>query len=158
MAIRRDFILLSCLYAASAATQAMIFRLLLVLGIFAAVTSAAAQDEYERGRAVYISSCQWCHTVGPIDPAVELTKEGPHLNDLFGRIPGDLPDPIYSLAMVRFGKDNIWDEATLAAFIRDPVKVVPGTNMDRDGISKDEDIKALLTFLATFDKDGIEPR
>lgn len=91
-------------------------RRLFFLACFFNAASAAAQDELvARGEAVF-SLCEFCHIVGPVDPAESLKKEGPHLNDLFGRIPGDLPDPLYSLAMVNFGKEHIWDEATLTAF------------------------------------------
>jgi cytochrome c2 len=110
-----------------------------------------------RGKVVF-SSCEDCHAVGVVTDAIKLTKAGPHLNDLFGRKPGDLPDAIYSLAMTRFGKEHIWDEATLTAFLRDPRKVVDGSNMKFAGLKKDEDIKAVLAYLATFDKDGMDPK
>ena len=132
-----------------------ISRHLFILALFASTASAAAQDNLVALGGTVFSSCADCHIVGKVDPAINATKAGPHLNDLFGRKPGDLPEALYSLAMVRLGKEHIWDEATLTAFIRDPKKVVDGSNMKFEGLKKDEEIKALLAYLATFDKDGM---
>ncbi len=85
-------------------------------------------------------------------------KSGPHLNELFGRKPGSLPEYTYSLAMVEFGKDHVWDEATLTAFLRDPPSVLPGSTMKfTGGLKTDEQLRALLAYLASFDKDGMAP-
>ena len=98
--------------------------------------------------------CQVCHLVGE----TKLAKIGPHLNDLFGRRPGSLPDYEYSKAMVEFGKDKVWDEATLAAYFRDPAGVVPGNKMNFHGNKKSAEVQALLAYLATFDPEGIGPK
>ena len=58
-----------------------------------------------------------------------VVKKGPHLHNLFGRKPGSIPDFEYSEAMVTFGRDKVWDETTLAAFLRDPIGTVPGNKM-----------------------------
>jgi cytochrome c len=84
-------------------------------------------------------------------------KGGPHLNDLFGRRPGNLPDKKYSEELVAFGQDKVWDEATLTTFLHDPQGVVEGTKMAFLGLRKDEEIKAVLAYLATFDPDGMAP-
>ena len=49
------------------------------------------------------------------------------------------------------------DEATLATFLRDPKGLVVGTKMSFHGLKKDEELQALLTYLATFDKNGMGP-
>ena len=59
--------------------------------------------------------------------------------------------------MVEFGRDKVWDEATLTAFIRDPHSVVAGTKMDYSGDKNEKEAQALLAYLATFDPDGIAP-
>jgi cytochrome c len=80
------------------------------------------------------------------------------LNDLFGRKPGSLPNIKYSEALIAYGQDKVWDEATLTTFLRDPQGVVKGTKMAFLGLSKTSEIEALLAYLATFDKDGMAPR
>ena len=52
---------------------------------------------------------------------------GPQLNGLFGRHAGSTPDYQYSHAMRTSG--IVWNDQTLAAFLRDPEKTVPGTKM-----------------------------
>ena len=100
--------------------------------------------------------CQTCHVVGA---PTKFVKSGPHLNDLFGRKPGSLPDyKKYSEALVAFGQDKVWDEATLTTFLHDPQGVVKGTKMAFFGLQTDEEIKAVLAYLATFDPDGMAPK
>jgi cytochrome c len=60
--------------------------------------------------------------------------------------------------MVEFGQDKVWDEATLTTFLHDPRGVVVGTKMAFPGLKKDEEIKAVLAYLATFDSDGMAPK
>jgi cytochrome c len=72
--------------------------------------------------------------------------------------PGSLPDIKYSKALVAFGQDKVWDEATLTIFLRDPQGVVKGTKMAFFGLQKDEEIKAVIAYLATFDKGGMAPK
>ena len=88
--------------------------------------------------------CASCHQVGPNARA----GFGPHLNGLFGRRAGSTPDFAYSAAMRR--ADIVWDERTLAHFLHDPSKAVPGTNMRFWGIGDDRQIAALLAYLRTF--------
>ena len=139
-------------------------RYLLALALLASAAPAAAQDKDKQvviGELVFFS-CQHCHFVGDAEPEPPGTHDregrhfGPHLNDLFGRRPGSLPDYEYSEAMVAFGRDKVWDEATLTAFLRDPRGVVAGTTMNYPGNKKDEELQALLAYLATFDPDGYD--
>ena len=100
--------------------------------------------------------CKNCHLVGA---PTKFVKSAPPLNGLFGRKPGGLPDfKKYSAALVAFGQDKVWDEATLTIFLRDPQGVVKGTKMAFFGLKKDEEIKAVLAYLATFDPDGPAPQ
>ena len=132
----------------------MALRKLIVFAFLAGAPSAAADDgQLVLGETVF-GTCQTCHFVGEPKPA----RFAPHLNELFGRRPGTLSGHIFSKAMYDFGKDHIWDEATLTAFLRDPSGTIPGSNMKFSGIKKDEEIKALLLYLATFDPDGMAPK
>ena len=138
-------------------------RCLIGFALFASATAATAQDKHDPvviGELVFFA-CQHCHFVGDekLDPARVRSREGrhfgPHLNDLFGRRPGSLPDYEYSDAMVAFGRDKVWDEATLTTFLHDPRGVVAGTTMNYAGNKKAEELQGLIAYLATFDSDGM---
>jgi cytochrome c len=92
--------------------------------------------------------CASCHQVG----ANARAGFGPQLNGLFGRRAGSTPDFVYSDAMKASG--IVWDERSLAAFVRDPHKVVPETKMRFWGIGDENQIKALLAYLRTFQQAG----
>jgi cytochrome c len=132
----------------------MALRRLILFAVLTGATSAAADDgQLVLGETVF-GPCQTCHFVGEPKPA----RFAPHLNELFGRKPGTLSGYIFSKAMYDFGKDHIWDEATLTVFLRDPSSVIPGSNMKSPGIKDEEQLKALLVYLATFDKEGMAPK
>jgi cytochrome c len=88
--------------------------------------------------------CASCHQVGPRARA----GFGPQLNGLFGRRAASTPDYRYSAALRASG--IVWDERTLTAFLHDPAKMVPGTQMRFWGIGDDRKIAALLAYLRTF--------
>jgi cytochrome c len=88
--------------------------------------------------------CASCHQVG----ANARSSFGPQLNGLFGRRAGTVPDYAYSDALKASG--IVWDERSLAAFLRDPAKLVPGTKMRFWGISDENEIKALQAYLRTW--------
>ena len=136
---------LFCTFAAIAAST-----------LFASGGPTAAQgDLVAAGEKVFVK-CQQCHAVGA---PTKFKKPGPHLNDLFGRKPGGLPDyKKYSEGLVVFGEDKVWDEATLTTFLHDPQGVVRNTKMAFLGLKTDEEIKAVLAYLGTFDSDGTAPQ
>jgi cytochrome c len=88
--------------------------------------------------------CASCHQVG----VNAHGGFGPQLNGLFGRRAGSTPDYAYSPAMKASG--IVWNEQTLAAFLRDPDKVVPGTRMRLWGMSDEREVAALLAHLRTY--------
>ena len=97
-------------------------RFLFILAVIASGGTAAAQEDLvAAGEKVFVK-CKTCHLVGA---PTKFVKSSPHLNGLFGRKPGGLPDfKKYSDALVAFGQDKVWDEATLTTFLRDPQGVV----------------------------------
>ena len=105
----------------------MIIRMLLMLAASVGMMSpATAQSDLVAAGERVFTKCQTCHLIGP---PTKRRKSPPHLNDLFGRKPGSLPNVKYSEALIVFGRDKIWDEASLTLFLRDPQGVVKGTNM-----------------------------
>jgi cytochrome c len=98
--------------------------------------------------AIVFKKCRACHTVG-IDAKNGV---GPALNGIVGRPAGTYPDYGYSAANQNSGL--IWDEPTLATYLRAPRKLVPGTKMSFAGLKKDQEIADVISFLRQFDADG----
>ena len=114
-----------------------------------------AQDELlgdaAAGERVF-RACMACHAVGE----GAQNKIGPHLNDVFGRVPGSLEDFQYSPAMVAYGEAHVWDAQTLSDYLAAPRQVVEGTKMAYAGVRKDDQRADLLAYLAQFDAQGAE--
>jgi len=114
-----------------------------VLAVLAALQGCSRTDKPVDGAAVF-KQCASCHQVG----TGARGGFGPELNGLFGRRAGATADFAYSPAMQSSG--IVWNEQTLAAFLRDPGKVVPGTKMRFWGIGDEREMKALLAHLRRF--------
>jgi cytochrome c len=99
-------------------------------------------DRVEAGRKAF-ARCANCHQVGPGARNVF----GPELNGILGRRAGSLPGYAYSPALKQAG--FTWDEAKLAAFLRDPGQVVPGNAMRFWGLGDEEQVAALVAYLRT---------
>ncbi len=113
----------------------------MVLSIAFAIGSAspALAGDIEAGAKVF-KKCKACHVVDK-----EKNKTGPHLVNLFGRTAGSLKGYKYSKAMKASG--IVWDEETLAGYLRAPKKYVKGTKMAFVGLKKDADIENIIAYL-----------
>jgi cytochrome c len=94
--------------------------------------------------AFLFKRCASCHAVGPYASA----GYGPQLNGIVGRRAASTKDYKYSEAMKKSGLT--WDEKTLAAYLRAPHDVVPGTTMRFWGIKDEQQVADLLSYLKTF--------
>ncbi len=119
----------------------------LVLALSCAVRAAAAAGpqggDVDAGRAEF-ARCAWCHQAGPS----ARSGFGPQLTGIVGRRAGAATDYKYSVAMKNSGV--VWNEATLAAFVKAPQKVVPDNKMRFWGISDERRIANLLAYLRTL--------
>jgi len=88
--------------------------------------------------------CASCHQVGRYAQA----GYGPQLNGIIGRKAATTPDFKYSEAMKKSG--IVWTEQKLAAYLRAPHDVVPGTSMRFWGIGDDQQIADLLVYMREF--------
>ena len=113
-------------------------RSVVFLALLAASPAQAAN--VEAGKAVF-HRCQICHSVAPDGPE----KPGPSLHGVFGRKAGTYDDFHFSAAMKASG--IVWNDATLAKYIRDPKEFVPGNNMAFPGITDKAKIAELLAYL-----------
>jgi len=87
--------------------------------------------------------CAACHE----STAGARPSLGPNLFGVGGRKAGSVADYDYSPAMK--ASTTVWTAETLAPFIQDPTKSIPGNKMDYDG-SDAETAKAIAAYLMTL--------
>ncbi|HTZ38468.1 MAG TPA: cytochrome c family protein [Stellaceae bacterium] len=117
----------------------MIRLLWLAVALVAAAAHALA-DEPGPG-AAELQKCKICHAL----VAGGGNRVGPDLHGIFGRPAGTAPGFAYSPALKASG--IVWDDETLAKFLRDPKDAVPGNRMSFPGIADEATLRALLQQL-----------
>lgn len=128
------------------------FPILVLALMSVAIGSARGEDVLPVGRpdagAEVFKKCMACHQVGP------NAQNGiaPVLNGVVGRPAGQYPNYSYSSANKNSGL--VWDERTLARYLRAPAEVVPGTKMIFSGLKKDQEISDVISYLKQFTGDG----
>ncbi len=94
------------------------------------------------GKATFATACMSCHQVGP----TARNGFGPQLNGILGRPAGSIAGYRYSPAMQNAG--IVWSAPTLAAFIRNPGRTVPGNKMRFFSLGySDQKMADLLAYL-----------
>lgn len=100
--------------------------------------AAARADEPGAGEAM-LRRCAICHS---LDGSARI-KVGPDLKGVFGRKAGSAPGFAFSDVMKNSG--IVWNDDTLATFLRDPKELLPGNRMSFPGI---KDAAVLADLLA----------
>lgn len=111
-----------------------------VLALAAGMAPAAGatlQGDPQAGETVY-ARCLACH-------ALAYDRTGPRHCGLFGRRAGSVKGFAYSAAMAR--SRIVWNEKTLAQFLADPLKTVPGTAMGYAGVADSRERADLIAYL-----------
>ena len=112
--------------------------LALAMALVSSGTAVAA--DIKAGEKVF-KKCKACHYADR-----EKHKTGPHIVNINGRTAGSLEDyKKYSKAMKASG--IVWDETTLADYLRAPKKYIKGTKMAFVGLKKDADIENVIAYL-----------
>lgn len=111
----------------------------IALGFGLVICGNAMAGDAVKGQKLF-KRCKACHYVDK-----EKHKTGPHLVAVIGRAAGSLDDYKYSKAMKASGL--VWDEKTLAAYLKAPKKFVKGTKMAFAGLKKDMDIADIIAYL-----------
>jgi cytochrome c len=106
-----------------------------------AAVSAFAGDPVH-GQQVF-QACAACHST--TDTTGQL---GPSLKGVIGRKAGSLDSFRYSNPMMR--STIVWDDKTLAAFLRDPQATVKGTRMPFSGMAEKRDVEDVIAYLHTL--------
>lgn len=113
------------------------------VGVLASGSPAALAQSgnAERGERVFNQQCKNCHTVGK-GGAQTL---GPNLSGMFGRKAGTIEgfkpsDPMKDSGIV-------WDDVTVAEYLRDPKGRVPGTIMAHAGLKRPEQLADVIAYL-----------
>ena len=105
---------------------------------------AFADGNADAGKAVFIK-CQACH-----EAEQGVNKIGPTLKGIVGRKTASIADYKYSDAMAAKGAaGQVWDEATLAAYLPDPKAYVPGTKMAFAGLKNPQEVADVIAYLKT---------
>ena len=105
-----------------------------------AAGSALAEGNEARGERLFNQQCKACHT---LDQGGH-NLVGPNLHGLFGRKAGSA-NYQYSDAMKKSG--IVWDEATLAGYLKDPKGKVPGTKMTYIGLRQEQQQQDMISYL-----------
>ena len=109
------------------------FTVLLTPGSGRAADAAAGQAAFAK--------CKICHTVD----AGGRNLVGPNLHGVFGRKAGTADGFTYSAAMKN--SSIVWDDDTMAKYLRDPRGSMPGNKMAFPGIKNDTEMADLFAYL-----------
>jgi cytochrome c len=107
-----------------------------------------------KGKTLFLrGGCGGCH-----DPSPDMqVRYGPPLWGIVGRPRASIAKFRYSQTLVEAGGN--WNYEELNAFISDPRRVLPGTEMDAKGFQKPEDRADLIAFLRSLsDNPGMLPQ
>lgn len=118
---------------------------LVVAALFTVLVGASpalAGGDAALGAKVFFK-CKACH-----ENEKGVNRIGPTLKGVVGRATATVADFKYSEGMLAKGAaGQVWDEATLAAYLPDPRTFVPGTKMAFAGLKKPDEVANIIAYL-----------
>ncbi|WP_156901338.1 c-type cytochrome [Nisaea denitrificans] len=106
------------------------------------VSPALAEGDAAKGEKVF-RKCKACHVVDK-----EKNRVGPHLVGIIGRSAAGVEKFKYSKALkAKAAEGLVWDEASLAEFLKAPKKYLKGTKMAFVGLKKQDDIDNVIAYI-----------
>jgi cytochrome c len=118
------------------------FTLSLSVAVVLVAGSAAAQSgNAARGERLFNQQCKSCHTPGEGG----ASTVGPNLHGLIGRKAGSIDGFSSSDAMKASG--IVWDDKSLADYLKDPKGRVPGTRMVYAGLKQEAQRADMIAYL-----------
>jgi cytochrome c len=114
------------------------------VGVLLSTSPSCAEQARSVGHREAVKKCMACHQVGE----GAQNGIGPVLNGVVGRPVGTYPGYNYSAATKNAGL--VWDEPTLARYLRAPRSLIPGTRMAFVDLTKDQEIMDVISYLRQF--------
>lgn len=105
------------------------------------IAPRALADDAASGRRLILQQCLVCHTVEAGGPS----KVGPNLHGMCGKKAGAAPGFACSTAMS--DSDVVWDEESLATYLRHPSGMMKGTKMAFIGVKEPRQLADLIAYL-----------
>jgi cytochrome c len=106
------------------------------------VADAGAQSgDAARGERLFTQQCKICHTVDKDG----RNGVGPNLHGLFGQKAGETSGFSSSEAIKKSG--IVWDDKTVADYLKDPKGRVPGTKMVYAGMKRQDQLDDMIAYL-----------
>jgi len=116
---------------------------LLISGGLSGAAMALEPGDAAAGAKVF-KKCVACHTT----EAGGKSGIGPNMHGLFGRTAGTMEGFNFSDAMKAAGAGGrVWNDETLAEYIRNPRVAIPKNKMAFVGVKKDADLANLIAYL-----------
>lgn len=113
---------------------------IIFLALVVLISGRALADDANPG-AAELQKCKICHSLDKGGP----NRVGPNLYGIFGRKAASVAGFNYSDAMKQSG--IVWNDETLAKYLRDPKESLPGNRMSFPGIKDDAVLNDLLRQL-----------
>lgn len=123
------------------------FRLAAFLAYLFVPAAPAAAGDPAAGERVF-NKCKACHQVGE----GARNRVGPVLNGIVGSPAGVVEGFRYSRALLESGLT--WDQESLAGYLADPRRFLPGGRMAFPGLRSETEIADVIAYLAGFGPDG----
>lgn len=117
------------------------FAATLLVAAVVIAAPAGAEGDATRGERLFNQQCKACHTL----EKGGASTTGPNLHGLIGRKAGSEGGFDSSDAMKKSG--IVWDDQTLAEYLKDPKGKVPGTKMVYIGLKQEAQQQDMIAFL-----------